>query len=214
MGLLVCTRSTGSLLFFVLFVCIVIDYFYNKKRNLLNEIKYILTIYIPATIISCLYPLYLQLKLGNWKYFIDVQYECWSGEKSNFIKNLFREIDIIVNGEFANMDIWVKMQFLSNTIISYILLIIIIILIYFAIKNKEVFKKKELILFLVATLVVCYSVSKKIQAPSTSYYRYFLSCMSLYLLPNNEKIAKYMLNIGFLINLFISTCHCLHTIIF
>ncbi len=64
LGLSVLARSLGSMLFFSIFICMFINFIKKKEK-----FKNILITFIPATIISCLYPLYLYVQTGNPLYF-------------------------------------------------------------------------------------------------------------------------------------------------
>jgi len=84
LGLSVLTRSLGSMLFFSIFVFMAIDWFKKKEK-----FKNILLTYIPATIISCLYPIYLYTRTGDLLYFMTVQYTHWGRISTNVFTIFF-----------------------------------------------------------------------------------------------------------------------------
>jgi hypothetical protein len=86
-GLCVATRNSGSMLFFAIFIGMC--YLWYKKEI---KFKNIFKTYFIATIISCLYPLYLQIKFGNWKIFVDCQYSYWAKVKTNIIELLINQL--------------------------------------------------------------------------------------------------------------------------
>lgn len=202
LGLLVSTRSTGCLMFFTLFAILFVELITSKERlTFKNRFLNILKMYIPATIISCLYPIFLHFKLGNWKYFVDVQYEYWWKIKSNIFTVILRELDILISGVFASYNPVLKIEFILQSSFALISLIICILAIIHVVKRKEFFKKKELLIYLIATLYICYSVARNWASPSTSYFRYLFAIISLYLIFDDEKIIKTITRIGLFMNI-------------
>ena len=63
------------------------------------KFKNILITYIPATIISCIYPIYLYFKTGNPLYFVDVQFEYWGKIATNIFTVFFKAGKIIFNDD-------------------------------------------------------------------------------------------------------------------
>ena len=197
-GLSVATRNVGSIWFFVLFIMFVIDFFKNNKKE---KIIYIIKTYIPATIISCLYPLYLQFKFGNWKMFLDSQFEYW-GRKSD--KNIFE----ILFSDFNLLDDNTYLSVKLTVLFTFITLFFVIVLIFNSLKYDGT-KKIELILFLLINIIICLTSYRHQEgcsmAGTCSFYRYIYGTISMYLLlPNNAKIGFY-----FIINLLmliIATC--------
>ena len=60
LGLGVCSRSFGSLLFFAIFIDMCVLWWNDRKnQNTKQHLITILKTYVPATIISCIYPFYL-----------------------------------------------------------------------------------------------------------------------------------------------------------
>lgn len=177
LGLGVCDRSMMSMMFFTLFIFMCYK-FYKKECKFLDIIK----MYIPATIISCFYPFYLFIKTSNWKIFVDVQYLNWDAEQSNIFRTI--KNDII---SFIYQDTYGK-YLIFLTYFTLILLLIVFI------KYKNI--DKELILYTFLTIVITFSTCKILYLeasfpPSTSYFRYFLSCFPLYIALSKYK-QKYI----------------------
>lgn len=215
LGLLVCTRSTGSLMFFTLFAILFIDFLKSiKTNNSINKFINILKMYTPATIISCLYPFYLQLRLGNWKYFVDVQYDYWWKEKSNIFIVIFREIAMFNSSEFSNYNISLKIETILQSLFAFLVLILCIYAIVSTIKNKKFNVRKELLIYLVLTIYVCYSVNRNWGSPSTSYFRYLLASISIYLMIDNEKVFKTIILISMSMSLIVTASYLLFMFLF
>lgn len=190
LGLGVCCRSMTSMLFFSIFIDFIIN-IKNKK----NEFKNLIITFIPATIISCLYPLYLYVKTNNWKYFVDVQYKYWDAKKSNIFKVLFEDVK-----SFFIQDIYGKYLILL-TYVALILLLLVFI------KYKKV--ENVLILYTLFTILITFSTCKNLYLeasfpPSTSYFRYFLSCFPLYVGLSYLKHNKLIKTILIFLNIIIS----------
>lgn len=110
-GLGVATKSIGAMLFFAIFIgmcCL----WYQEKVCFINIIK----TYIPAIIISCLYPFYLQITFGNWKLFLDCQYDYWCRMKTNILEEFIIQCKVIFSN---NQDI--LFIFRINEMISFLM---------------------------------------------------------------------------------------------
>ena len=206
-GLCVATRNSGSMLFFAIFIAMLYLWF-KKEIKFINIVK----TYIPATIISCLYPLYLQLNYGNWKIFMDCQNPYWGKVDSNILFLLKNQISIIFNPHHydgANRTEIVILFYRINEILTIILglcilaLGIIIIRKYF--KNKQNMDIANLIVcyMYVILSMFCFTLSIRnpmVDSPSTSFYRYFLALFPIYLAIGNlkEKYIKiiFLLTLG------------------
>ena len=129
LGIGVCCRSMMSMLFFSIFIVMCYDWY---KKNC--TFKDILKTYIPATIISCIYPIYLQIVTGNWKLFNDIQFEWWSAEKSNIFKTIL--LDIIRYLETRDN---YELFLISLTYISLFGLILVLINSYYIDKRLVLF---------------------------------------------------------------------------
>lgn len=175
LGLGVCCRSLTAMLFFAIFAVMLVKFFQKKIK-----IKPILQMYIPATIISLIYPVYLQITWGNWKLFMDVQFESWARMKSSILMTILADIEYLSISKSPIQS--------AQVIYQFILLALIITLIIFAIK-KVLKTKNELdviaIIYLVLTIISIYSSCRDpyVSIPSASYYRYFYACISVYTLP-------------------------------
>lgn len=174
LGLSVMTRSTGSILFFVIFGFMFVQML-QKKERFWNIVK----MYIPATVISCIYPAYLQINTGSWRTFIDIQYTFWSKISLN-IFTLLKQFPKIISIE----DIQIRVFFTADFIIAYLYIILIIIGVIKLRKHKESY---DLLLYILATVILVTSTGKNNYNPTASYYRYFNGCFTLFfLLPQNK----------------------------
>lgn len=174
LGLSVMCRNTGSLLFFTLFIFLFIK-FIKKQEKFTNILK----MYIPATIISCIYPVYLQIKTGNWKIFVDVQYDYWQKMHCN-IFTIFKNISLITKSPKITQPL-----FYIDFILTMLLILITIILMIKNIKNKDYW---EIIMFMAITIITITSTCKSAGNPVVSYYRYLFGTFPLILLLPQNKI--------------------------
>lgn len=191
LGLSVATRNVGSILFFSIFIGMII-----RKEKFMNIIR----TYIPATVISCLYPIYLYIHTGEWNKFIAVQTTEWARTKSNFIYLIITDIKKFITSDFIIIKLIIVI-ILATLIYSFILIIKNIIEI---IKNKDI-SKLELILYLaISFIAICSSMrSQYVPTPSSvSMHRYITGTFSIYLLlPQNAKILKYIFIFSFLVTM-------------
>jgi len=164
LGLSVMTRSFGSMLFFTIFIFMFIDLI--RKRE---KFKNILITYIPATIISCLYPIFLYVKTGNFLYFMDTQFIYWGRISTNIFTILFDAFKIILN----------KVHFLF--IFDYILVFFLIgYVIYVIIKNIKEKKYYEIFLYIILSFIIMCSTIRGGKNPLASFYRYIFGCFPIY----------------------------------
>jgi len=177
LGLSVATRSIGSALFFTMFLFYVYDLI--KTNDKIKMIKYILSVYIPATIISCLYPMYLQIKLGNWKYFLDVQMEYWGRKAGSLFELIANDIKLLqtTNSHIVTLTIF----------LTYFSLMIAVYLMIHSIKTEK-FKKLDLILVTVLSLISIFSTFRinGIDAGTCSFFRYIWGLFPIYLFINDK----------------------------
>lgn len=179
LGLSVMCRNTGSLLFFTLFGFMFFD-FIKKKESILNIFK----VYIPATIISCIYPIYLQIVARNWKIFVDIQYSFWQKSHCNFF-TLFTKISTIEKAPSIT-----KPLFYFDYIFIMCFLVFIL---YLIIKNIKKVEYSEMLVFLFLSFLAITSTCKYIGNPVASYYRYLFGTFPLFfVLPKK----KWILNIS------------------
>ena len=163
LGLSVMTRSIGSMLFFALFIFMMIDTFKGKEK-----FKNVLITYIPATIISCLYPIYLYLKVGNPLYFIDTQ-AYWLKVHSNIFRVLFDTFRLI---DWHGPFIFIFNIFLTIFIFGYV--------IYIMIKKRNEKKYYDIFVYMIFSMISICSLVKNYSDPLTSYYRYIFGCFPIY----------------------------------
>lgn len=168
LGLSVACRSLGSLLFFSFLLVMIIDLLKKKDTHIIPNI---IKMYIPATLISLLYPVFLYFKVGNWHYFVDVQYIFWGRIKTNLFESILRDVSNI-------SDLHILFFY------TYVSLIICVYIVFMAIKNKE---NLVLIVYLLLTIITIFSTSREIDSlSSASFYRYIFGCGSVYLLLNQR----------------------------
>ena len=175
LGLCSTIRSTGSILFFSLFIIMVIDWI--KKRV---KLKNIIITYIPATIISCTYPIYLYFTTGNPFKFIEVQ-EHWLKKSSNIIRLLYDVIVQTIN-EFGIL--W--------TVNSVLTLILMGYLIKYVIKNRKEKTYHDFYIYILMTIFVISFTIKGNGDPLTSYYRYLFACFPIYFM-FQDKFKNYII---------------------
>jgi Gpi18-like mannosyltransferase len=171
-GLSIAIRSLGSALFFSIFIVMIIELFKDRDWK---GIPKILKLFIPATGIALLYPLYQYIKLGNWHYFLDVQFLYWGRMHTNIIETIFRDI--------SNFD---EMYILF--VFTYLALAICLYIVYNAIKTKE---DPVLIIYMLVSILLIFSTSRELDAVSSaSFYRYLFGCSAAYLLVNRNLNLK------------------------
>lgn len=204
LGLTVCTRNVGCIYFFVYFIFLFIEFLKEKKKDIKSNLfLYGLKSYIPATIISCLYPFYLYIKAGNWKLFVDVQYTYWEKIKGNFLTMINQNIKLLQGHSLPDSS-----SYIAIVLDTIIILSVIVILIYFII-NSFLYKKCEsldLITIIIATFIICSSTMKlgNDTSASCSLYRYLLGMYPSYLLIN-EKTKTNLIKYIFVFYLIIAT---------
>lgn len=202
LGLGVTCRSLAAMLFFSVFIVMAIKFF---KKEL--SIKSIFKMYIPATLLSLTYPVFLQIKFGNWKAFMDVQYDYWWRMPSNLITTIIKDVEFMITQDSIIQNVQI--------IYHFILLLAMITLIVFAYKKLR--KTKDEITFisiayLALSILSIYSTCRIPQAgglPSASFYRYFYGCISVYILPTifgSEMFEHFKNKYLLTTDIFISLC--------
>jgi len=189
LGIGVCCRHMTAMLFFSIFVVMFIKW---VKKEI--SIKPILQMYIPATILSLAYPIYLHFAFGDWNVFMDSQFMYWAKISSNMVSSIMMDIQYLSE----DVSIVQKIQVLYQ----FILLMLMAMLIVFSI-NKVRKTKNELdiicIIYLVFSIIAIYSSIRGIEMspPSSSYYRYFYACVPVYILPSmfKNKYSKIYRNV-------------------
>ena len=177
-GLGVATKNIAAMLFFAVFIgmcCL-----WNKKEVRISDI---IKTYVPATIISCLYPAYLQITFNNWKVFMDCQYDCWSRIHTNIFEELIIQWKVIFSSNQNVMHI-----FKINEIITILILGFILYGLYYCcrlIKERKCNIENILviILYMFFSILAINSTIRipYINAPTTSFYRYYYGLFPIYI---------------------------------
>ncbi|MCQ2504271.1 MAG: hypothetical protein MJ103_03455 [Saccharofermentans sp.] len=194
MGIGVCTRNSAAMVFFAIFIAMAYDWF-NKKTKL----KDIFTAYIPATLISILFPAFLQIKFNNWKAFVDSQYSDWIKIKTNLIKTFLIQIDVLFGDTMFKKDIELRLLSVINEAITMLITGLIIALVIFEIvyivsrsrKEKKLSISGSEIVLLVYTVATFFAFNTtirnpEIDIPTTSFFRYYASLFPIYLYINKR----------------------------
>ena len=180
LGLCSATRSVGSMLFFAIFIGMIILW-YKKEIKIVDIFK----TYIPATIISCLYPLYLQINFGNWKLFVDVQYDYWIRIDTNMFNTFEEQLDIIFNNNhYINCTNATVCMYRLNEEITIAIGFVFIILLIVTIRNKCYDENFIVTIVYAVASILCFNTTIRdpyIDAPTTSFFRYYMSIFPIYL---------------------------------
>lgn len=184
LGLCSATRNVGSMLFFAIFIGIMILW-YKKEIKIVDIFK----TYIPATIISCLYPLYLQINFGNWKLFLDVQYDYWIRIDTNIFNTFKEQLDIITNDAHYSSSAGVLYRFNEQVTIAIGFVFIILLIItmkkqIITMKNKCYDENFIVAMVYAVASILCFNTTIRdpyISAPTTSFFRYYMSLFPIYL---------------------------------
>ena len=222
LGLSVATRNTGSLLFFAIFTGMCIRLVQSKEKG--RCIKDILMCYIPATAISLIYPVFLQLKFGNWKIFMDAQYSYWIRIPSNIIKTTWISLKVIFTDTYQfDGAVDTIVLFKINEVLSVLLMAFVIFLIVREIllmRRRKTLSAPSVaaivysVLFIIA---ICMTIrDPKLDCPTDSFYRYYMSLFPMYLGLGrfSEKGADVCLIVSLVISLVTSSMFCLGAFFF
>ena len=205
LGLSVATRNSGSMLFLAIFIGMCVQWL-RKEIKILN----ILATYIPATIISLIYPVYLQVNYGNWKIFMDAQMDYWIRMSSNIFKTTFIELQVIFTDtyKYDGMDFTVLNK--TNEALSLILFICTCILLFIEIRPMVRAKKVNTESLVLALYTVFFLITinmtirdPHIDCPTDSFYRYYAGLFPLYLMLRNVR-KKEALQITLMCVLFVT----------
>lgn len=171
LGLCSTVRITGSILFLALFILMSIDFF---KHNI--KFKNIIVTYVPATIISCIYPIFLYFKTGNPFKFIEVQ-NYWLKESSNIFRILY---DVVVKTINDFGIFW--------AVNSVLTIVIVVAFTKYMIKNRKEESYYGLFTYFLLTIImICFTI-KGNGDPLTSYYRYIFACFPVYFMIGDKPI--------------------------
>lgn len=180
LGLSVLTRSLGSMLFFAIFIFMVIDLFKKKEK-----FKNILITYIPATIISCLYPIYLYVKTGDFLYFLNVQYTHWGRVNTNIFTIMFDAFKYIFT-DGSNF-ILILEYFIVFGLIIYVF--------WFIIRHRKEKKYYEIFLYMILSLIsICSTIRGNIHALA-SFYRYIFGCFPIYFMFKKHELSFLLISL-------------------
>lgn len=187
LGLAVMTRNTGSLLFFAVFAGMCYKA-WKDKEGLRKRIINIFLCYIPATIISLIYPVYLQIRFGNWKVFVDTQYEYWLRIHSDFFRTVFISLKVVFTNIYDFHGLSFEILFRINEVLSLFLLGLTIYLIIREIiimkRNKAVDINSVVAIIYVVLFMIAINLTIRdplADCPTDSFYRYYASLFPLYL---------------------------------
>ncbi len=188
LGLSVCTRNTGSMLFAAIFIGLCILW-YRKEIKFTDILKQ----YIPATLLSISYPAFLQYKYGNWKLFVDTQAEVWLKANSNILKTTLISLKIVFtdnvpgDGEMDTIVLFKLNEALSLVLLALCITLIVIELI----RCKEKPSVNSLVCLLYFFLCIfCINLSirnPEVDCPTISYFRYYYGTFPIFYLLNNFK---------------------------
>lgn len=184
LGLSTATRNIGSLLFFGLFIEMVV---------MKIEVKSLAKVFIPASIIMSIYPIYNYLKVGSLIYFVTVQNECW-GRRTVFpLVPIMRDIYYLFN---TTVPIDIRSTFIRICITINIFSVFIAI--YLTIKNIK--KKENLALsiyMILAIILPLTSMATPYPKPATiSIFRYMFGLFPIYLYGSvDDKIMNHFIGI-------------------
>lgn len=164
LGLSVLNRSLGSMLFFTIFIFMFINFIKKKEK-----FKNILITYIPATIISCLYPLYLYEKTGDLLYFANVQYEFWGRINTNIFTIFIDAFKLTLNNPAL------------VHVLDYIVVFgLVIYIFYYVFKHRKDNKNYEMFVYVIfSILAICSTIRNNADA-FASFYRYIFGCFPIY----------------------------------
>lgn len=177
LGLAVATRSLGSMLFFSLFISMMIRVF-KKKEN----IKNVFITYIPATIISCIYPIYLYFRTKRLFAFVDVEYTYWGRMHTNVFRILYDATKLLIQD--------MKPIYLLNYIITLLLIGYAVYLLIKGRKNKNYY---DMYLYMIFTILIMCSSIRQNGDVFASFYRYIFGCFPLYfMLPRNKYVVMFL----------------------
>lgn len=207
MGLCVFTRNLGACLFFAIFIgCVVL---WMKKQT---TFKQIVCAYGPATVISLLYPIYLQITFGNWKSFMDVQETYWWRHPSNLISTCINNLYTLVFAENIYESSVVAFGQRLNEFYTLLYgLPILIFGVMFLVKHK--FKTDEIVCYTYTLLsILCITASVRYTefgSPTVSFYRYFAAIFAIYLAfgsLKNTKILNVVASVNVILTMIASLC--------
>ncbi|MBR2598114.1 MAG: hypothetical protein IKE09_06170 [Clostridiales bacterium] len=191
-GLSVVTRNVGSLLFFAIFVGMCLD----MKRKETRFVD-IITAYVPATLLSLSFPVYLQFTYGKWNAFVDIQYTDYLRIRSNFFKTLYWNLVYVFTDKFPHDGIDVLVLYKVSEFLSLLLMCFVILLIgreiRIMLKEKRI-KTDSLVLVIFCALYIIAltsTIRDPLQdCPTYSFYRYYLAMFSVFVMLGKTPFRK------------------------
>ncbi len=222
-GLSVLTRNTGSLLFFAVFTGYILK-FIKEKQSRKRTLTDIIMCYVPASVISLIYPVFLQIRFGNWKIFMDAQYTYWIRIPSNIVRTVFISLKVIFTDEygFDGMPDTIIL-FKINEALSLLFMILVIVLII-----REIIRMRRIGKISVPSIVcIVYSIlfmialgmtirDPALDCPTDSFYRYYVSLFPLYLgfSYTGKKTCQAALIVSLLLTLMTAPLFCMGSFFF
>ena len=214
MGLSVMTRSAGALLFFAVFIGMCIDMF--RKRTRFIDI---VAAYVPATLLSLSFPVYLQIVFGKWNAFVETQYIYWIKIHSNIFYTTYWSLRYVFTNKFPYDGMDMLIFFKLNEFISLLLMCFIILLVVREIiimfKNKKA--ETDSIVLVIFNILCVLSFTSAIrdpmlESPTVSFFRYYLGMFSIFVLlgktPFKKDITRIFIYLMVMISIVTSVYFC------
>jgi Gpi18-like mannosyltransferase len=188
LGLSMLTRNSAYFFAFFLFIRFLVKT--TKSRDKKNLCQYI-TLFLPAIIISSIYPLYTLVTQGDIFMFMSVQGQNWSRERAHPLVTILIDIHKLFSEQFGIYTFSILINFLS---------IALVILLVIKFWNKH----PDLLAFQVIVILAALSASlvSPIMPASMSLYRYIWGTFPIYLL-----LPKITYNLSKLSNLLLSSVY-------
>lgn len=214
MGMSVMTRSAGALLFFAVFIGMCIDMF--RKRTRFIDI---VAAYVPATLLSLSFPVYLQIVFGKWNAFVETQYIYWIKIHSNIFYTTYWSLRYVFTNKFPYDGMDMLIFFKLNEFISLLLMCFIILLVVREIiimfKNKKA--ETDSIVLVIFNILCVLSFTSAIrdpmlESPTVSFFRYYLGMFSIFVMlgktPFKKDITRIFIYLMVMISIVTSVYFC------
>lgn len=204
-GLSVFTRNTGAVIFFAIFIGMCIRFI--RKETKFSDI---LKAYISATIISLIYPVYLQIEFGNWKIFADCQYTDWYKIRSNIFKTIYIQLQMIFTETYPFHGIDRVILFRTNEIYTLLITALLIYISVMALRGLTKAKADDIVAaaILIGAILLFNTTIRgpELDAPTDSFFRYYLGLFPAFTLLNkaNDKVLKIWFMIAIFMGCFTS----------
>ena len=217
LGLSVATRNTGSLLFFAIFIGMCVRMIRDKKIG--KGIRDIILCFVPASAISLIYPVFLQIRFGNWKVFMDAQYSYWVRIRSDVIRTTIISLKVIFTDTYKfDGAIDTIVLFKINEALSVLLMLLVITL---CVREIVIMKKTgkmnvSSLVCVVYSLLFIFALGLTIRdpmidCPTDSFYRYYFSLFPMYLGLSrlNEKLCQISMIVCLVITMITAPLFCM-----